>query len=268
MTFIPPIRNDLDTTSIGLTVSDHVAMADKHKVMDEMLRYRNRDGIVQVYFDHSRPRIGKFFICVGFLFFYNPCSFIDPVVCINVLTLFYEHGRGYELPGTLDWVEQVLMNRAYIAGTYYYTSAHLFLFFLSRLLQNSPEVRQRLGGVFRDRVMERFGAEADSLSLAARIISATVVDLVDDRDLETLLCMQREDGSWGDSWFYRYGTSGILVRNDGVTTALALQAIQRVRRLRSMQRNTPTEPSPLLSSVYNRLVSFVSFNIPIIKRAL
>jgi len=53
------IRNDLDTTSIGLTVSDHVATADKHKVMDEMLKYRNPDGIVQVYFDHSRPRIGE-----------------------------------------------------------------------------------------------------------------------------------------------------------------------------------------------------------------
>ena len=27
--------------------------------MDEMLKYRNTDGIVQVYFDHSRPRIGE-----------------------------------------------------------------------------------------------------------------------------------------------------------------------------------------------------------------
>ena len=26
--------------------------------MDEMLKYRNSDGIIQVYFDHSRPRIG------------------------------------------------------------------------------------------------------------------------------------------------------------------------------------------------------------------
>jgi hypothetical protein len=27
--------------------------------MDEMLKYRNPDGIIQVYFDHSRPRIGE-----------------------------------------------------------------------------------------------------------------------------------------------------------------------------------------------------------------
>ena len=174
-----------------------------------------------------------------------------------MLTLFYKHGRGHELPETLDWIEQVLINRAYISGTYYYASADQFLFFLSRLLQNSPEVRQRLGRIFKDRVMERFGAEADSLSLAARIIAATVVDLVDDRDLETLLRTQREDGSWGDGWFYKYGSSGILIRNDGVTTALAIRAIQEVQRLKS---STPTKPSPLLSTVYNRLVSLVSFH--------
>jgi len=178
-----------------------------------------------------------------------------------VLTLFYGYGRGHELPGTLDWVEQVLMNRAYISGTYYYASADQFLFFLSRLLQNSPEVRQRLGRIFKDRVMERFGAEADSLSLAARIIAATVVDLVDDRDLETLFCMQREDGSWGDGWFYKYGSCGILIRNDGVTTALAIQAIQQVQRLCNIQSNTPTKHFPVLSSVYNRLVQWLQYSM-------
>ena len=182
------------------------------------------------------------------------------MVCINVLTLFYKHGRGHELSGTLDWVEQVLMNRAYISGTCYYVSADHFLFFLSRLLRYSPEVRQRLGQIFEDRVIERFGAEADSLSLAARIIAATVVDLVDDRDLGTLLTMQREDGSWGDGWLCKYGSSGVLIRNDGATTAFAIQAIQQVRRLRSVQSNTATKISPLFSTVYNWLVSIASFN--------
>ena len=178
------------------------------------------------------------------------------MVCVNVLTLFYENGRGHEIPGTLDWVEQVLINRAYISGTYYYVSADQFLFFLSRLLQNSAEVRQRLGPVFKDRVMERFGAEGDSLSLAARITAATVVDLVDDRDFETLLSMQCEDGSWGNSWFYKYGSSGILIRNDGVTTALAIQAILQAQLLRKMQSNTPTRPSPLLSTIFGQLASY------------
>jgi hypothetical protein len=50
--------NDLDTTSIGLTVSTHVDTATKMSVMDEMLGYVNKDGIIQTYFDPSRPRTG------------------------------------------------------------------------------------------------------------------------------------------------------------------------------------------------------------------
>ena len=49
---------DLDTTSIGLTITKHVDHETKMSVMDEMLSYVNKDGIIQAYFDHSRPRIG------------------------------------------------------------------------------------------------------------------------------------------------------------------------------------------------------------------
>ena len=59
---LPSNRDDLDTTSLGLVVTDFVDTATKHKVMDEMLEYRNSDGITGVYFDHSRPRIGDYFI--------------------------------------------------------------------------------------------------------------------------------------------------------------------------------------------------------------
>ncbi|KAG6900636.1 hypothetical protein C0993_006740 [Termitomyces sp. T159_Od127] len=170
--------NDLDTTSVGLTVVSHVNEATKHEIMDKMLLYRDSDGIIQVYFDHSRPRM-------------------DPGVCVNVLNLFYQYGRGHELSATLDWVEQVLKNRAYISGTYYYVGADHFLFLVSLLLQNSAEVRKRLGPIFKERVMERIGTEGDSLTLAVRILAATVVDLVDERDYKSLLSMQCEDGSWG-----------------------------------------------------------------------
>jgi hypothetical protein len=54
-------RNDLDTTSLGLTIVDHIDATAKHKVMDKMLKYQNSDGIIQVYFDHARPRIGTFY---------------------------------------------------------------------------------------------------------------------------------------------------------------------------------------------------------------
>jgi len=126
----------------------------------------------------------------------------------------------------------VLENRVYTTGTYYYVGrGDMFLFYLSRLLKNSPEVRQRLEPMFKERIQERFGVEADPLSLAARILAATAVDIVDHQDLETLLSMQSEDGSWGKCWFYTAPGSRKQVRNDGVTTALCIHAIRQARKL-------------------------------------
>lgn len=99
---------DADTTSIGFTVLDDIPLSTKHHVMDDMLNLRNADSILQVYFDASRPRI-------------------DPIVCVNVLTLFYTYGRGDELRETFQWVESVLKHRAYLDGTRYYEPAEAFL---------------------------------------------------------------------------------------------------------------------------------------------
>ena len=222
--------------------------------MDKMLKYQNSDGIIQVYFDHSRPRIGGYYIYYSLKnkWSTNQYSCKDPVVCVNVLNLFFKNGRGHELPKTLDWVEQVLTNRAYIAGTYYYATADQFLFFLSRLMSNSSVVRLRLGPMLKERIVERFGAEADPLSLASRIIAACTVGIVDHRDLETLLSMQSEDGSWKDGWFYKFGASGILIRNDGVTTSLAIRAIREADQLwkTQSQLNCVTK-LPFLTSVWD-----------------
>ena len=64
--------------------------------------------------------------------------------------------------------------------------------------------------------------------MAARILAAAAVDIVDRRDLETLLSMQCKDGSWGNSWFFKTPKTAKRIRNDGATTALAVHAIQQV----------------------------------------
>lgn len=157
---------------------------------------------------------------------------VDPIVCVNVLTLFYQNERGHELGSTLDWVEKILYHRAYTSGTLYYFCSEQFFFFLSRLLRVSAEVRKRLGPLFKERLLERFGHEGDSLALAMRIISAATVEMIDQPDLEKLLSLQNENGSWTNGWFYKYGASGLLIGNDGVTTALAIQAIEETEKLR------------------------------------
>ncbi|KAK7060596.1 hypothetical protein VNI00_001362 [Paramarasmius palmivorus] len=205
---------DADTTSIGLTIAPHVSPITRNRIMDDILQLRNSDGVIQVYFDSSRPRI-------------------DPVVCVNVLTLFHENGRGEELKETFDWVENVLRYGAYEAGTRYYEPAEAFLFFLSRLLSASTKARQRLGALFVQRVRERIGLRADALALAMRILCVLAVSSLGlsppidvTVDVQALRNMQEIDGGWADGWFYKYGASGVLIANRGFTTALGMNALK------------------------------------------
>jgi len=172
-----------------------------------MLTHLNEDGIIQVYFDHSRPRV-------------------DPVVCVNVLTLFHENGRGSDLHKTLDYVYSVLQRRSYLDGTRYYAGAEAFLYFLSRLISRSRSVRQRFEPLFQQRIRERITKDGDSLALAMRVLACSTVGVVNEFDMWKLLTLQSNNGSWVDGWLYKYGSSGILIGNHGLTTAFAINAIE------------------------------------------
>ena len=151
------------------------------------------------------------------------------MVCINVLNLFYKHGRGHELDRTLQWVYQVLLHRAYLEGTRYYSTPESFLFFLSRFIVSSsshPELDQYFTPLLKERIQERIGAEGDALALAMRILVCRTVGLKDEIDLRALLPLQCDDGGWEASWIYKYGSSGISIGNRGLTTAFAINAIR------------------------------------------
>lgn len=55
--------DDLDTTSLGLDLTEHVDLKTKMDVMDYMLDFKTADGITIVYFDKDRPRIGMTTSC-------------------------------------------------------------------------------------------------------------------------------------------------------------------------------------------------------------
>ncbi|KAJ8086651.1 hypothetical protein PM082_005474 [Marasmius tenuissimus] len=221
---------DADTTSIGLTCSDHLPASKKHQIMDDILKLRNHDDILQVYFDPTRPRI-------------------DPVVCVNVLTLFHSHGRGHEVTETFDWVEQVLKYRAFSEGTRYYEPAEAFLYFLSRLLAISPIARQRLGRVYIERCRERVGLKGDALALAMRVICCAEEGIDASVDVVALREMQSIDGGWPDGWFYKYGSNGVLIANRGFTTALAINAIRAHDKLLRQKRSRASAPATLKSEI-------------------
>ncbi|KAF8526546.1 HAD-like protein [Hysterangium stoloniferum] len=226
-------RDDLDCTAIGLTVYTHLNLETKNSVMDEIISLRTADGLVPVYFTKTRPRI-------------------DLAVCINVLTLFYRHNRGHELDAVLDWVYNCVLHGAYLDGTLYYTTPEVVLWFLYRLLQSSPRVRQRFEPLFKRRITERLNMDGNSLALAMRIIAAASVGIESPLDVKKLLALQQQDGSWTDGWFYKFPRTSLCVKNDGFATALAMQAIQVAEKLKNDNSHwgaTYSSPSFSASSI-------------------
>jgi len=137
----------------------------------------------------------------------------------------------------------VLECRAYLDGTRYYETAECFLYFCARLLHRVRDeaLHARLAQLLRERVLERVGCTGDALALAMRVIAGSAVGLRLERDLAELLPLQYEDGGWGPSWIYKYGSSGIKIGNRGLTTALALNAIAALSASQSQPQTQPKQ---------------------------
>ncbi|KAK9850940.1 HAD-like protein [Penicillium brevicompactum] len=200
--------DDMDTTALGLVVLDYETEV-AHSILDEMLNYVNEEGLVQIYTDKSRPRV-------------------DAIIALNVLVAFYKYGRGFELARTMDWIQNILLNRAYIYGTRYYQSPEWFLYYTTRLLAYSddPSLKERLEAPLKTRVLERIGADGDAFCLGMRLLSCNFLGIENATDKEKLKSMQEEDGGWAASAMYLFPTEQKVIGNRGTVTAYAVKALQ------------------------------------------
>ncbi|KAJ5085721.1 HAD-like domain-containing protein [Penicillium argentinense] len=199
---------DLDTTSLGLlTMPPDPAIV--HSILDEMHEYIDEDGNVQAYFDKSRPRV-------------------DAVIALNVLTLFHKYGRGHELPDTMEWIYNILINRAYVNGTRYYPNAEWFLYYLTRLLHMSsdPSLKERIEPPLRKRVAERIGVAGDAYCLGMRVLTCNKLGIANYPDRQKLGSIQQQDGGWEASCMYLFPGAERKVGNRGATTAFAVKALE------------------------------------------
>ncbi len=158
--------------------------------------------------------------------------YVNPIACMNVLSFFYAHGCGHELSQEFALVHAILQHRAYLDGTIYYYGADAFLFFLSRLLEVSPSIYEHIAPLFSKRILERVGEGGDALALAMHIIAACMVHVEDalGSDIQQLKRMQEVDGGWPIGWIDKYGNKDILMGNPGLTTILAMKALELVEK--------------------------------------
>lgn len=212
-----PFPPDIDTNSFAYTTLTSLSVVSAHALMDQVLCFRSRDGIPETYLTHHRTRL-------------------DATACVNVLALFHKYGRGHQLLEAEDWVFAVMHTRAYATDTRYYPTGDFFLYFLSRLLQLAPALRPRFAATFRECVQETKGLPGDALALALRVVCMTRVGVTCEGELERLLSLQEEDGSWGDGCCYQYARIRCRCYHRGLTTAMAILAVREWNRAREQKR--------------------------------
>lgn len=215
--------NDLDTTSIAMTV---MPQNDKEKVqiiLDEMLKYRNDQGIFQVYFDRSRLRI-------------------DATVCANILSLFASSRRLEEpvVTPTLEYVFETLKTRAYLPnGTRYYPTPEAFLYFVGRFVERSDryapsaKIGVKWKAVLKKRLAERAGVLCSPLAMAMRLmlgkqLSIPILSEVTSAEVKSLLSSQSANGGWYGGWLCGYPSTGVNIQNVGLTTCFAIKALENI----------------------------------------
>ena len=84
----------------------------------------------------------------------------------------------------------------------------------------------QLFSLFIIRLAERRGLAGDEVSLAMRVLACKWNELPNEVDRERLRSLQMEDGGWAAGEAYYYSFSGLEVGNRGLTTALAVQALE------------------------------------------
>ena len=128
-------------------------------------------------------------------------------------------------------MEDMLRTGAFEHGTRYYQLPDYLLYYLSDLCAKNPDAEElgSLEALIRQRLQERMGCTQDAPSAAFRLIASNRLRMCNTKDRKILLDLQHVDGRW-TGYVYRYGSSGVLFGSDGLTTALAVAALQGIEQ--------------------------------------
>ena len=83
-------------------------------------------------------------------------------------------------------------------------------------------------------MLERREADCDddALAFASRVIASARCGMRDDSNLEKLLRLQRDDGSWDAGIVYQFTRKEGVAWHQGFTVAMAVRAIEEWEELR------------------------------------
>ncbi|KAL9069225.1 MAG: hypothetical protein Q9157_006229 [Trypethelium eluteriae] len=168
---------------------------------------------------------------------------IAPEVSANILSLFYSYGRGHEVQESLSYLQKAMALEEYQESRYYFLPEPLF-FYTWRLLciasgsaletidnQRLPKELHTLRDHLIRRVSARLGTAKDNaLCPALRILICHSLGIKNDVDLQLLLDLQEDDGSFGRAWYVRYGSNGIRISHRAFAVVVAIVALRRLKQ--------------------------------------
>lgn len=207
---------DADCTALGLSVllRNGARVRDRaNRALDRILANCDHRGVVETYFDPTGERNG----------------IVDPVVCANVLSLAFRLGRADEVEATLQFVREVLVDGAYLDGTRYYHSPDSLLYFVGRVVHQYPEASACLVEPLREAVRRRQGTTEHTIDLAQRVLLSTWLDIDDGGELERLIDLQGDTGTWPTDSLFRYGRKKIFFGSRTMASAFAMAAISQAQ---------------------------------------
>jgi hypothetical protein len=202
---------DAETNALGysaLVESDRIKSDTANGVLDHLLRFRNKRGVVQVWLSDNRKP--------------NP---IDNVVATNVLYFAHLLGRGDELIATEDYIFETLNSEEYLRGSRYYHSPDSFLYFVGRLINRFPALRPRFYDRLYSAVQKRVGKTESPLDLAMRI---SLLREPNQEEIIKLLQLQTRGGSWPIDSLFHYGTKQGYFGSEAITTAFSLKSLESI----------------------------------------
>jgi hypothetical protein len=203
---------DAETNTLGYSIlfeSGLVDMNSANTILDTILGFRNKDGLVQVWLSDERKP-----------------NRIDQVVATNVLYFAHLLGRGAEFTATEDYIFKVLDSKEYLNGSRYYHSPDSFLYFVGRLIEKFPSLKERFEPALLDALQERIGKTEYPLDLAMRTALANILEIPNEEERQKLLQLQKQGGSWPIDSLFHYGAKSGYFGSEAITTAFSLKALE------------------------------------------
>ena len=206
---LPP---DIDCISYGVPIlfkSSKLSDIHVHRLLDQIVKNTNEDGIIKVYFDPTNER-----------------PHVDPFVCVNALYLFYFFGRDKEIQETENFVFEILKSKDYLKGSRYYPSPDSFLFFLTRVTKISESFKERFQFELRLAIKERIFTTEFPLDLAMRVLCCKRLKLPFEKEKKILSHLQRPTGKWPADAFFKTGKQKIYFGSSILSTAFSILALE------------------------------------------